>query len=151
MLSSTTVSLSLTRFNRHSSSHFITRSRLLADSISTMSSSLVVPSISVQKIAFNSSETSRRSPSFAGFKHGIRRCNLSNLKKYRVFMSVSVESRAYVDDALFSDYKPNFAFMFPGQVILKCQFLDDIYGSVAICLGFWMNWCLACEERLGLC
>ncbi|XP_057512056.1 uncharacterized protein LOC130794219 [Actinidia eriantha] len=108
-------SLSLTRFNRHSSSHFLTRSRLPADSVSTMSSSLVVPSISVQKIAFNSPDTSRRSSSFAGFKHGIRRCNLTNLEKSRVFMSVSVGSRASVDDALFSDYKPNFAFLFPGQ------------------------------------
>ncbi|GFZ19926.1 similar to EMBRYO DEFECTIVE 3147 [Actinidia rufa] len=113
----------------------LARSQFPADSISTMSSSLVVPSISVQKIAFDSPETSRRSLSFAGFKHGIRRCNLSNLEKSRVFMSVSVGSRASVDDALFSDYKPNFAFLFPGQVILKCQFLDDIYGSVAICLG----------------
>ncbi|GMP89816.1 hypothetical protein CsSME_00041211 [Camellia sinensis var. sinensis] len=118
MLSFTILS-SLTRFNRYSSSsHFFTHhSRLLSDSISTMTSSLVAPSISVQKLAFSSPDSLRNCSCFSGFKHGIRSFSFSprNFDKSRVFMSVSVGSRAAVDDALFSDYKPSFAFLFPGQ------------------------------------
>ncbi|XWS71899.1 hypothetical protein CRYUN_Cryun03dG0177800 [Craigia yunnanensis] len=44
------------------------------------------------------------------------RCfRLSNLSRSRVFMSVFVGSQAVVNDALFADYKPTSAFLFPGQ------------------------------------
>ncbi|XWS53388.1 hypothetical protein CRYUN_Cryun11dG0153100 [Craigia yunnanensis] len=40
---------------------------------------------------------------------------LNNLFRSRVLMSVSFGSQAVVDDALFADYKPTSAFLFPGQ------------------------------------
>lgn len=40
---------------------------------------------------------------------------LNNPSRSRVFMSVSVESQTVVNDALFADYKPTSAFLFPGQ------------------------------------
>ncbi|OMP02406.1 hypothetical protein COLO4_11143 [Corchorus olitorius] len=44
------------------------------------------------------------------------RCfRLHNPSRSRVSMSVSVGSQAVVDDALFADYKPTSAFLFPGQ------------------------------------
>ncbi|KAG5515052.1 hypothetical protein RHGRI_036179 [Rhododendron griersonianum] len=112
MLSSTISSLA--RFNRHSSSHSRFPS---SNSISaTMASSLVSPSISVQNLAFNSSEPFRSSSCLAGSNHGIRRFGPRNSNKSRVFASVSVGSPAVaVDDAFFKDYKPNYAFLFPGQ------------------------------------
>uniref|UniRef100_A0A5B7BC27 Putative malonyl-CoA:ACP transacylase n=1 Tax=Davidia involucrata TaxID=16924 RepID=A0A5B7BC27_DAVIN len=109
----------IVRFNFNPySSRFLSHS-LPSDSISTMScSSLVLPSVSLKKVAFNTPESSLRSSNsscFAGFKHGIRGFSSKNLDKSRVFMSVSVGSRTAVDDALFSDYKPTCAFLFPGQ------------------------------------
>ncbi|KAJ9543561.1 hypothetical protein OSB04_023268 [Centaurea solstitialis] len=75
------------------------------------SSSLLLPSVSL-----NHSFDSRSSSSvcFGGFRHGgVRRLNL---EKSRVSMSVSVGSNTVVvDDALFADYKPTNAFLFPGQ------------------------------------
>ncbi|KAF6146928.1 hypothetical protein GIB67_036647 [Kingdonia uniflora] len=87
-------------------------------SATTMCSSILLPTtttISVQKISFaNSSETLLN---FSGFKHGFRAFGAKNGGgKSRVCcMSVSVGSRNAVDDGLFLDYKPNFAFLFPGQ------------------------------------
>ncbi|XVF05809.1 hypothetical protein REPUB_Repub05bG0204800 [Reevesia pubescens] len=44
------------------------------------------------------------------------RCvRINNLSRSRIFMSVSVGSQTVVDDALFADYKPTSAFLFPGQ------------------------------------
>lgn len=116
MLSSTISSLA--RFNRHSSSHSRFSS---SNSISaTMASSLLSPSISVQNLAFNSSEPLRSSSCLAGSNHGIRSFGPRNSNKSRVFASVSVGSPAVaVDDAFFKDYKPNYAFLFPGQVSLS--------------------------------
>ncbi|XP_058198775.1 uncharacterized protein LOC131314266 [Rhododendron vialii] len=112
MLSSTISSLA--RFNRHSSSHSRFPS---SNSISAaMASSLLSPSISVQNLAFNSSEPFRSSSCFAGSNHGIRSFGPRYSNKSRVFASVSVGSPAVaVDDAFFKDYKPNYAFLFPGQ------------------------------------
>ncbi|KAI8523515.1 hypothetical protein RHMOL_Rhmol13G0080000 [Rhododendron molle] len=112
MLSSTISSL--TRFNRHSSSHSRFPS---SNSISaTMASSLLSPSISVQNLAFNSSEPFRSSSGLAGSNHGIRSFGPRSSNKSRVFASVSVGSPAVaVDDSFFKDYKPNYAFLFPGQ------------------------------------
>nr|DAD28120.1 TPA_asm: hypothetical protein HUJ06_029588 [Nelumbo nucifera] len=84
--------------------------------ISTMSS-LLLPSISLQKLSLNASESSKSCSSF-GFscsKHGIRSFSPKNLEKSRVFMSASVGSQTAVDDTLFLDYKPLCAFLFPGQ------------------------------------
>lgn len=102
-----------------SSSSLLSHSLLPFDSLSTMSSSLLLPSISPQNLAiFEAPESLRSSNSvcFTGFKHGIRGFGSRNLDKSRVFMSVSVGSQTAVNDALFSDYKPTSAFLFPGQV-----------------------------------
>ncbi|MCD7451541.1 hypothetical protein HAX54_012527 [Datura stramonium] len=48
-------------------------------------------------------------------KNGFRRFSPNKLDKSRVFMSTSVGSRVAVEDALFADYKPTNAFLFPGQ------------------------------------
>ncbi|XP_059659840.1 uncharacterized protein LOC132306470 [Cornus florida] len=100
------------RFNPYSSL-FLTLSPP-SDSITTMTSSLSLPSISAKRVVFNTPESSRSS-NLLGVKHGIRSFRPRNLDKCRVYMGVSVGSRASVDDALFSDYKPSCAFLFPGQ------------------------------------
>nr|DAD26335.1 TPA_asm: hypothetical protein HUJ06_027803 [Nelumbo nucifera] len=89
---------------------------LLPSLIPTMSS-IVLPSVSLQKISLSASESlkSCNSLSFTGFRHGIRSFYSKNLDKSRVSMSVLVGSQATVDDALFLDYKPSCAFLFPGQ------------------------------------
>ncbi|TXG74469.1 hypothetical protein EZV62_003048 [Acer yangbiense] len=75
---------------------------------SKMASSLAFPSVSLQKhTLFNNG--SAASASFA--KLGSRGSFRSG-----VFMSVSVRKQhTLVDDALFADYKPTSAFLFPGQ------------------------------------
>ena len=81
-----------------------------SNSLSTMtSSSLTLPSISLQKLPFNASNSPR-------LGNGIRSLRPRNSDRSRVFMSLSVGSQALVNDALFSDYKPSCAFLFPGQV-----------------------------------
>ncbi|KAK6927146.1 Acyl transferase [Dillenia turbinata] len=80
-------------------------------SIATMSSSLLFPSIYLNNTSFNSSNSS----SHFRIGHGISRFNPKSLNSSRVSMSVSVGSLNAVDDALFSDYKPSLAFLFPGQ------------------------------------
>ncbi|XP_031271808.1 uncharacterized protein LOC116130211 [Pistacia vera] len=78
---------------------------LAATTTMTMAASLALPSISFQKHSFfNGSST----VSFT--KLGAPRFGRSG-----VFMSVSVGSQTLVDDALFADYKPTSAFLFPGQ------------------------------------
>ncbi|KAL4587802.1 hypothetical protein LXL04_000676 [Taraxacum kok-saghyz] len=81
------------------------------------SSSLVLPSVSLNhKPSIDALEPfplkSSSSLCFGGSKHGFRRLNLD---KSRVSMSVSVGSTTTVADALFADYKPTTAFLFPGQ------------------------------------
>ncbi|KVI03726.1 hypothetical protein Ccrd_017995 [Cynara cardunculus var. scolymus] len=81
------------------------------------SSSLLLPSVSLNhQVSFDAldslSSKSSSSVCFGGFKHGFRRLNL---EKSRVSMSVSVGSTTAVADALFADYKPTNAFLFPGQ------------------------------------
>ncbi|KAJ6716392.1 MALONYL-COA ACP TRANSACYLASE ACP-BINDING [Salix koriyanagi] len=73
------------------------------------SSSLAIPSVSLKTLSFTSSDA---------FNKGIRGFGLKNGNPPRVFMSLSVGSQTQnvvVDDALFLDYKPTFAFLFPGQ------------------------------------
>ncbi|XP_071720263.1 uncharacterized protein [Rutidosis leptorrhynchoides] len=75
------------------------------------SSSLLLPSISLNQHHDSVLlKTSSSSVCFGGFKHEFR----SSVKS-RVSMSLSVGSTTVVDDALFSDYKPTNAFLFPGQ------------------------------------
>ncbi|XP_073142727.1 uncharacterized protein [Henckelia pumila] len=88
--------------------------RFSHSSLYRMTSSIVLPSISLKKCAFGAPE-SCRSYSHLGFKNEIRRISRLNSGKSRVFMSVAVGSQAPVDDALFRDYKPSSAFLFPGQ------------------------------------
>ncbi|XP_021716266.1 uncharacterized protein LOC110684163 [Chenopodium quinoa] len=82
-----------------------------------MASSLILPSVSLKKTPLNYSQSlkTQKFSSFFGFKNG---GNL-RIKSHgtRVFMSVSTgsPSQTAVDDALFSDYKPSCAFLFPGQ------------------------------------
>ena len=87
----------------------------------TMSStSLVLPSpISLNgqqpQLALGNS-VSLRSSKTLGFKNGIRGFSLKNLDASKVFMSAAVGSQTVVNDALYHDYKPSCAFLFPGQV-----------------------------------
>ncbi|XP_021720972.1 uncharacterized protein LOC110688516 [Chenopodium quinoa] len=82
-----------------------------------MASSLILPSVSLKKTPLNYSQSlkTQKFSSFFGFKNG---GNL-RIKSHgaRVFMSVTAgsPSQTAVDDALFSDYKPSCAFLFPGQ------------------------------------
>ncbi|GMH12336.1 hypothetical protein Nepgr_014177 [Nepenthes gracilis] len=78
-----------------------------------MSCSLVFHSVSPKSVSMNSSGLN--CSSLAGFKNGIRRFRIKNLDNTRVSMSVSVGSQNTVNDALFSDYRPTHAFLFPGQ------------------------------------
>ncbi|XP_042512457.1 malonyl CoA-acyl carrier protein transacylase isoform X2 [Macadamia integrifolia] len=90
-----------------------------SSSIPKMSSITLPPVLPVRRISFNASESlkSCNSSTFMGSRHGIRIRGFSseNLDKSRFCMSVSVGSRTVVDDALFFDYKPSCAFLFPGQ------------------------------------
>ncbi|XP_022859824.1 uncharacterized protein LOC111380475 [Olea europaea var. sylvestris] len=77
---------------------------------STMaSSSLVLPSISLRRSSISTSSL--------GFKNDVPRISVKNLdRRGRVFMSIAVGSQStVVDDALFNDYRPSRAFLFPGQ------------------------------------
>lgn len=96
--------------------------RFTHSSPSPMTSSMVLPSISVKKRALGAPE-SCISYSRLGFKNVIRRISRLNFEKSRVFMSVAVGSQTAVDDALFRDYKPSTAFLFPGQVYFRLRFL----------------------------
>ncbi|XP_010685892.2 uncharacterized protein LOC104900216 [Beta vulgaris subsp. vulgaris] len=84
-----------------------------------MTSSLILPSISLKKSPLNCSQSLRTHniSSFVGFKNGVLKFNPRNTDGARVFMSVSAgsPSQTAVNDALFSDYKPSSAFLFPGQ------------------------------------
>ncbi|KAI3874882.1 hypothetical protein MKW98_019455 [Papaver atlanticum] len=82
-------------------------------SSSNMSSSVIIPSISLPKISY--SDSLKSCSSFSGSRNGVRLFNSKNVDKSRVSMSVSVGSETTVDDALFSDYKATTAFLFPGQ------------------------------------
>ncbi|XP_057954255.1 uncharacterized protein LOC131148523 [Malania oleifera] len=98
----------------------ISRSLLLSHSLSysTMSSSLAPPPVSLKTIALEPLRSSSSSSFFARrLDHGVRRIGpIKSTRGSRVFMSVSAGSRvAAIDDALFSDYKPTYAFLFPGQ------------------------------------
>nr|XP_011461448.1 PREDICTED: malonyl-CoA-acyl carrier protein transacylase, mitochondrial isoform X2 [Fragaria vesca subsp. vesca] len=80
------------------------RSLILRTSLSTMSAA----SLAVSPISLN----------FSGLRNGTARpvLGVRNLSRSRVSMSVSVGSSPTVtDDALFADYKPTNAFLFPGQ------------------------------------
>ncbi|XP_010557191.1 PREDICTED: uncharacterized protein LOC104826277 isoform X1 [Tarenaya hassleriana] len=67
----------------------------------TVSSSMLLPSVSVNNLSFS--------------RNASRGFAVKNLRGSRVFMSLSVGSQTTVDDALFADYKPTSAFLFPGQ------------------------------------
>ncbi|KNA08920.1 hypothetical protein SOVF_158400, partial [Spinacia oleracea] len=84
-----------------------------------MTSSLILPSVTLKKTPLNCSQSlkTHNFSSFVGFKNG----GILQIKPRndgaRVFMSVSARSpsQTAVNDALFSDYKPSSAFLFPGQ------------------------------------
>ncbi|CAO2824852.1 unnamed protein product [Amaranthus hypochondriacus] len=86
-------------------------------SLSTMSSSIVLPSVSLKKTPLNCSQTIHNYSSYVGFKNDILHFSPRNLDKARFSISVSAgsPSQTAVNDALFSDYKPSSAFLFPGQ------------------------------------
>ncbi|KAL1541058.1 [acyl-carrier-protein] S-malonyltransferase [Salvia divinorum] len=101
-------------------SHFISFVRFTPPSAfssrsAAMSSAIALPSISLSNSAFSDPDSFRSSVSLR-FRNETRRVPRSNLGKSRVFMSVAVGSEAAVfDDALFKDYRPSTAFLFPGQ------------------------------------
>ncbi|XP_022729304.1 uncharacterized protein LOC111284706 [Durio zibethinus] len=78
---------------------------------SSSSHSLLAMSAATASLALPSSLSSLRSDGAVS-----PRCfRINNLSRSRVFMSVSIGSQPVVDDALFADYKPASAFLFPGQ------------------------------------
>ncbi|KAL3850566.1 hypothetical protein ACJIZ3_012448 [Penstemon smallii] len=81
-----------------------------ANFASKMASSMVLPSISLKNPVNCGVSQSFKSSSLLGF----RRISQLNVEKSRVSMSVAV-GQTVVDDALFKDYKPSTAFLFPGQ------------------------------------
>ncbi|KAK9159186.1 hypothetical protein Scep_005760 [Stephania cephalantha] len=96
-----------------------------------MSTSILPSSIALRRISIDSSNK--------------KKCNSRNLEKSRVFMSVSVGSRTAVDDALFAEYKPSCAFLFPGQgaqavgmgkEALNVPAAADLYRKANEILGF---------------
>lgn len=103
-------------------------------SLSTsMASSIVLPSVSLKSSA---AVGSFRSSNGLGFRNDVRRISPWNVEKSRVYMSVAVGSQATtaVDDALFKDYKPSSAFLFPGQVGFRFLLVSvDNYSSAALC------------------
>ncbi|XP_076957260.1 uncharacterized protein LOC143632690 [Bidens hawaiensis] len=95
------------------------------------SSSLVLPSLSLNH------QVSLKSVCFGGYRNGFRR------DKARVSM-MSVSATA-IDDALFVDYKPTTAFLFPGQgaqavgmgqEALKVPAAAELYNKANEILGF---------------
>ncbi|CAH9073322.1 unnamed protein product [Cuscuta europaea] len=82
----------------------------------TMSASaIVLPTVRINK-SYRTSLESRRSSNCSASWNGTRRSfGPADFGKSRVSMSLSVGSRTDVDDALFKDYKPSLAFLFPGQ------------------------------------
>lgn len=73
-----------------------------------MACSLSLPSVSLKNLSFSSSTC---------HGDGVPRFSVHNLARSRVYVSLSTGSQiAVVDDALFVDYKPHYAFLFPGQV-----------------------------------
>ncbi|KAJ8440221.1 hypothetical protein Cgig2_023986 [Carnegiea gigantea] len=105
-----------------SSSHLRLRSFTIPRQLQTLSlssvtmscSSLSLPSLSLKKPSLICSQSLRTSNCSGFLRFGNRNCNGAGF-----FMSVSVGSQAQtattVNDALFSDYKPSCAFLFPGQ------------------------------------
>lgn len=102
---------------------------LSSDSLATMSSSLA---ISVPLTLSRSSKTSNSS-SLLGFKNEFRSFGAGNFGRSRVSMSASVGSQTVVNDALFSDYKPSLAFLFPGQVSCWNEYLFLVSWSIFVC------------------
>ncbi|KAJ0809425.1 putative [Acyl-carrier-protein] S-malonyltransferase [Helianthus annuus] len=107
-------------------------------------SSLLLPLVSLnQQLSLDSSSLkSSSSFCFGGLKHGLRR---PNLNKSKVSMSVSVGYTTAIDDALFTDYKPTTAFLFPGQgaqavgmgrEALKVPAAAELYSKANEVLGF---------------
>nr|AJT43716.1 malonyl-CoA:ACP malonyltransferase [Helianthus annuus] len=105
---------------------------------SSSSSSLLLPSVSLNHHQLKTSS----SVCFGTLKHGFRRINLD---KSRVSMSLSAGSTTAIDDALFTDYKPTTAFLFPGQgaqavgmgqEALKVPAAAELYNKANEILGF---------------
>ncbi|CAN6556326.1 unnamed protein product [Malus baccata var. baccata] len=78
---------------------------ILRASLATMAAYIALPS----SISLNSS-------SFSGLRNGAgAQLGVRNLGRSRVSMAASVGSQTLQSDALFADYKPSSAFLFPGQ------------------------------------
>ncbi|XP_058099084.1 uncharacterized protein LOC131243616 [Magnolia sinica] len=93
---------------------------LLHSKFPMSSSSLLIPSPLSYRTkrsfsSFNAAASDSFNLHFKPSRNGIRTLFRKNLDRSRVFMSISVGARALENDALFADYKPTCAFLFPGQ------------------------------------
>ncbi|KAI7730800.1 hypothetical protein M8C21_021399 [Ambrosia artemisiifolia] len=113
---------------------------------SSSSSSLLLPSLSLNHHHPSLHSSSFKNPSSVSFRtlnhHGFHRLNLV---KSRVSMSLSTGPTTVIDDALFIDYKPTTAFLFPGQgaqavgmgqEALKVPAAAELYNKANEILGF---------------
>lgn len=116
-----------------SSSHYIFHTH----PVMTTTTSLAFSSSSLHNR--NHKRTTFFNGSAASFNRiGVRR----SLARSGVFMSVSVgkHTAVTVDDALFADYKPTNAFLFPGQVCVFIFVACNFWVFILISDALWIHY-----------
>lgn len=94
-------------------------------------------------LAFSSSSLHNRTTFFNGSAASFNRIGVRrSLARSGVFMSVSVgkHTAVTVDDALFADYKPTNAFLFPGQVCVFIFVACNFWVFILISDALWIHY-----------
>lgn len=94
-------------------------------------------------LAFSSSSLHNRTTFFNGSAASFNRIGVRrSLARSGVFMSVSVgkHTTVTVDDALFADYKPTNAFLFPGQVCVFIFVACNFWVFILISDALWIHY-----------